>query len=158
MERTENTVLGYSILWQKETKSLNKFYKNSDSPVKKYILLTGEYVKSIDNKTPIYEYSELFRQVLCLCEETFRPDAFQSYFTDNLIELLQIEFMDWLLSHKDELKRLLTWNQVCELQCNYRGWYLNNTFCLIPDKSLKQMWNYSDEKQTEDFIKIISAK
>ena len=85
-----------------------------------------------------YSYSELFRQILSLIQENYRPDHFDSLF-GGLIEIFDVEFMEWLISHAGELKRLLHWNEVCELNANYLMWKIS-----IEEKELtiKEMWYY----------------
>lgn len=51
--------------------------------------------------------------------------------------------MEWLLVHQSELKRLLTWDQIIELQCNYMGWRIIG----LPDMTLREMWKFNDEQQ-----------
>jgi len=91
-----------------------------------------------------YTYSDTFKRVLTLIKETFRPDQFDSYF-GGLFHLLEFDFMEWLLSHQNELKRRLAWNQLCELQCNWMGWRILD----IPDMTIREIWEFNDEKQKE---------
>ena len=91
-----------------------------------------------------YIYADTFKQVLTLVKETFRPDQFDSYF-GGLFHWLNFDFMEWLLAHQNELKRRLTWNQLCELQCNWMGWRILD----IPDMTIREIWEFNDEKQKD---------
>lgn len=98
-----------------------------------------------------YTYEQVFRQTLSLIDETFRPDHFDSVVTGELVHWLDFDFMEWIVSHKGELKRLLAWKQLCELQCNWMGWKLIRMFKPdFPEMTIREMWYFNDEKQKEE--------
>lgn len=131
-------------------------YRRNKYEKSRSIAVADLYIAELEGYIPNeiideYAYSELFRKVLSITKETFRPDHFNSIITGELIHWLDFYFMEWLISHQNELKRRLKWNQVCELQCNWMGWNLIRI--LIPDfpeKTIREMWHYSDEQQKLD--------
>lgn len=132
----------YQSQFQTETANLKRFYKNKDTPVKKYILLTEKYIEELECARPneIIEelrYSELFRQLLSITQENYRPDHFDSYF-GGLLQIFDIDFLEWIIDRSGELKRLLHWTEICQLNANYLMWKV------IGDKELtiKEMWYY----------------
>lgn len=141
--------------YEKDQAAFIRSYPDRNCFARRYASVADLYVMELETYVPNeiideYSYSELFRQVLSFIEETFRPDHFDSYF-GGLFHWLDVRFMEWLISHQNELKRLLTWNQVCELQCNWMWWKVIKM--LIPDfpeKTIKEMWYYSNEKQKID--------
>lgn len=134
----------HKILWYRR----NKYNKSRSIAIAdQYIAELEEYVPNeiIDE----YSYSELFKQVLSLIEETFRPDHFNSVFHGGLFHWLDFDFMEWLVSHQMELKRRLTWNQVCELQCNWMGWKVDRIISPeLSELTLKEIWYYDRTRQT----------
>ena len=134
----------------------NKYDKNrSIYAADQYIQKLEEYVPSEIIDDCIYEST--FRQVLSLVKEAFRPDQFYSVINGSNLHLLGQDFMDWLIDRSKELTGMLSWNQVCQLQCNYSGWRLVKSMADIPEKTIRQMWYYTNEKQTEEFLKIIAS-
>lgn len=141
--------------YEKDQAAFIRSYPDSNCFARRYALVADIYIAELETYVPNeiiddYTYSELFRQVLSLIEETFRPDHFNSVITGELIRWLNFGFIEWLVSHQNELKRRLTWNQVCELQYNWMGWRI----CFIPEKTIREMWYYNDEKQKEDMYEI----
>ena len=145
--------------YEKDQSAFIRSYPDRNCFARRYAAVADLYVMELEAYVPNeiideYTYEQVFRQVLSLVEETFRPDHFDSSFpalAGTLVHWLDFNFMEWLISRQGELKRRLTWSQVCELQCNWMGWNLIRM--LIPDfpeKTIKEMWYYSDEKQKED--------
>lgn len=143
-------------LYEKDQSAFIRSYPDRNCFARRYASVADIYIEELEYYIPNeiideYTYEQVFRQVLSLIEETFRPDHFNSIITGELIHWLDFDFIEWFISHQNELKRRLTWNQVCELQCNWMGWNLIRI--LIPDfpeKTIKEMWYYNDEKQKED--------
>lgn len=129
------------------------YYLRNKYDKSRSITVADQYIFELEAYIPNeiideYAYEQVFRQVLSLVEETFRPDHFNSIITGELIHWLNFDFMEWLISHQTELRRRLTWNQVCELQCNWMGWKI----CHVPEKTIRELWYYDDEKQKRDLI------
>jgi hypothetical protein len=126
------------------------YYRRNKYNKSRSIIIADQYIAELEEYVPTeiideYAYCEAFRSVLALVKETFRADHFDSVFHSGLFHWLDFEFMEWLLAHQGELKGLLTWRQVCELQCNYQGWLI----CGLPDMGLREIWGFNDEKQKE---------
>lgn len=139
------------------------YYYRNKYDINKSIHSAEEYITELETYIPNeiideYAYESSFREVLSLVKETFRPDQFYSAITGAIIRLLDQDFIDWLTHHQQELKRQLSWNQVCQLQCNYSGWSLNKIFGDITEKTIREMWDYTDEKQTEELITILNDR
>lgn len=141
-------MMRYQAQFQTETANLKRFYKNKDTPVKKYIFLTEKYIEELECARPneIIEelrYSELFRQLLSITQENYRPDHFDSYF-GGLLQIFDIDFLEWIIDRSGELKRLLHWTEICQLNANYLMWKV------IGDKELtiKEMWYYETRSIT----------
>lgn len=133
----------YQAQFQTETANLKRFYKNKDTPVKKYILLTEKYIEELECARPneIIEelrYYELFRQLLSITQENYRPDHFDSYF-GGLLQIFDIDFLEWIIDHSRELKRLLHWTEICQLNANYLMWKISFT---EKELTIKEMWYY----------------
>lgn len=132
----------YQSLFQKETANIKRYYKNKDSPIKRYIVLVEKYIEELESSQPSeiieqFRYSELFRQLLSHVDITFSPDHFDSYF-GGLLQIFDIDFMEWLEDHSKELKRHLTWDEIWKLNTNYTlNKILNGT-----ELTLKETWNY----------------
>ena len=112
------------------------FYHRNRYEKSKHIPNADKYIAELESYVPneiidSFVYAETFRQILSLCSDTFRPDQFDSCF-GGLIHLLDQDFMDWLLLHQNELKRQLTWKQICQLQCNWNMW--------LPDMTIREVW------------------
>lgn len=139
--------------YEKDQSAFIRSYPDRNCFARRYASVADIYVAELETYIPNeiideYSYEQVFRQVLSLVEETFRPDHFNSIITGELIHWLDFDFMGWLISHQMELKRRLVWSQVCELQCNWIGWRI----CRVPEKTIREMWYYSDEKQKRDLI------
>lgn len=162
MEGSGNTVLIQQHIllrlsrakFDKDASAIVKYYPDRDCLARRFLRSAEAYSYELEHYIPNeiideYAYEQVFRQVLSLVVETFRPDAFDSYF-GGLIHWLDFDFMEWLLSHQIELKRLLTWKQVCELQCNWMGWKLAKMLRPeIEEMNLRGMWEFGDERQME---------
>lgn len=108
----------------------NRYEKSKHVPnADKYIAELEAYIPQeiIDD----YIYENSFKEVLSLCLDTFRPDQFDSYF-GGLLRVLDQDFMDWLLSHQNELKRRLTWKHITQLHCNWLPW--------LGDMTIREVW------------------
>ena len=123
------------------------YYRRNKYDKSRSISVADQYIAELEAYVPNeiideYSYEQAFKEVLSLVSETFRPDHFDSYF-GGLFHWLDFEFMEWLILHQGELKRRLSWNQVCELQCNWMGWNLMKMLNPeISELTLKEMWNY----------------
>lgn len=138
----------YQAQFQTETANLKRFYKNKDTPVKKYILLTEKYIEELECARPneIIEelrYSELFRQLLSITQENYRPDHFDSYF-GGLLQIFDIDFLEWITDRSGELKRLLHWTEICQLNANYLMWKVTGD----KELTIKEMWYYETRSIT----------
>ena len=128
------------------------YYRRNKYNKSRSIAVADQYIAELESYIPNeiideYTYEQVFRQVLSLVEETFRPDQFDSYFGGRL-HCMEFNFMEWLISHQSELKRRLTWNQVCELQCNWMGWNVDRIINPeLKELTLKEIWNYDRTKK-----------
>ena len=135
------------------------YFRRNKYDKSRSITVTDQYISELEVYVPNeiideYAYSELFRQTLGLVEETFRPDQFDSYL-GGLLHWLDIEFMEWLISHQMELKRRLSWSQVCELQCNWMGWnFFELAHIPLPEMTIREIWYFNNEKQKDKLYEI----
>lgn len=149
------SVLGFRF--KKEADAIIRNFPSEVCKTRRFLASAENYINEIECFVPTeiirdHTYQDSLKKVLSLIKETFRPDEFDG------IEIFEQDFMDWLLDHQNELNSRLSWKQVCELQCNYGGWKLAKLIFDIPEKTFRQMWNYSDEKQMEEFLKLFSEK
>jgi len=127
------------------------YYRRNKYDRSRSISVADQYIAELESYVPNeiidqYSYEQAFKEVLSLVSETFRPDHFDSYF-GGLFHWLDFEFMEWLILHQGELKRRLSWNQVCELQCNWMGWNLMKMLNPeISELTLKEMWYYEKSR------------
>jgi len=127
------------------------YYRRNKYDRSRSISVADQYIAELETYVPNeiidqYSYEQAFKEVLSLVSETFRPDHFDSYF-GGLFHWLDFEFMEWLILHQGELKRRLSWNQVCELQCNWMGWNLMKMLNPeISELTLKEMWYYEKSR------------
>jgi len=144
--------------YEKDQSSVIKCYADSGCLARRFSRTAEVYISELEYYLPNeiideYTYCETFRSVLSLVKETFRPDQFNSVITGELIHWLDFDFMEWVLLHQCELKRQLTWSQVCELQCNWMGAMV----CGCPDMTLREMWGFDNEKQKEKLYEKFGA-
>jgi len=140
--------------YEKSIKSLERTYLDNECNARKFGVIANSYISELERYIPNeiiddHTYSELFRQLLSLCSSTFRPDHFDSCF-GGLLQWFDLDFMEWLLAHQGELKRQLTWKQICDLQFNFGMAKVLN----MPEMTLREMWNFNDSEQA----KIIKKK
>jgi len=139
--------------YEKDQSAFIRSYPDRNCFARRYASVADQYIYELEAYVPNeiideYSYEQAFKEVLSLVSETFRPDHFDSVFHGGLFHWLEFDFMEWLLAHQSELKRRLSWSQVCELQCNWMGWKLIKM--LKPETSeltLKEMW-YHDRTRT----------
>ena len=125
----------------KQTDELVKFYRDKKNhSVINYVLTCYSYINELRNIDAIEIYTELeyekaFRQVLSLVSETFRPDHFNSSFSqlsDTLVRLLDDEFIVYMLGVQQQLKKPIKWNLLIDLQYKYSmirmQWLCQNGF------------------------------
>ena len=108
--------------------------------MKEYIKTCHKYILELRNLDAIeifteLEYEKVFKQVLGLVEETFRPDHFNSSFcllSDTLVHWLDDGFMIYVLGVRNQLKKPIKWNLLIDLQFNYSmtriKWLCENGF------------------------------
>lgn len=121
-----------------ETENLINFYRDKkNTAIKEYILTCHNYINELRNLDAIktfteLEYEKAFNQVLCLVEETFRPDQFKSVVSDSLVHWLDDEFIVYILGVQKQIKKPLKWNLLIELQFKYSvvriHWLVKNGF------------------------------
>lgn len=128
--------------FDKDHDAVVRFYPDSNSLPRRFLKTAEAYTMELEHYIPneIIEelrYSELFRQLLSITQENYRPDHFDSYF-GGLLQIFDIDFLEWITDHSRELKRLLHWTEICQLNANYFMWKV------IGDKELtiKEMWYY----------------
>jgi hypothetical protein len=142
--------------YRRETASLLRYYEGKDSPVLKYIERTEKYIGELEKKAQFIdlleklEHTELFTSMLCLVKEIFPPDQFLSVVRSGYVKVFSVEFMEYLMSRKNELNRKLTWEQLCDLDYKYENWrvkwLLGNNFTgdsldyAMKNISLKMLW------------------
>ncbi|HEY5590663.1 MAG TPA: hypothetical protein VIK55_06555 [Paludibacter sp.] len=101
-----------------------EYYRNKKSPVKEYILACYNYVSELKGLEVIeifteLEYERSFIQLLSLVKENYRPDHFISCTSDSFIRIFEDEFIVYVLSVSKQFKKLITWNQLCQLEYNF---------------------------------------
>ena len=135
--------------YKRETTSLLRFYQGRDSPVLKYISVTGRYVSELEKRgapelLDELEYSATFRSVLNLVEETYRPDQFIGL--RGQMRIFSSEFMEYILAVSRQLRRRLRWSELCDLAANYDLWRMSVKFredsmdYATKNISLKTLW------------------
>lgn len=108
-----------------QTEKLIEFYKDKkNNPVKEYIITCHNYISELRNLDAIeildeLEYQKLFNQVLNLVDETFRPNTFNSVLNGSNLRLLDSEFIIYILSVQNSLKKPLKWKLLIELNYNF---------------------------------------
>ena len=142
----------YSALYARETANLIRYYKNKDSPVKRYISLCETHIAELESNTiEEVDYMYLFNEVLSMITETYRPDHFMGM--RGQMRIFSSDFMEYFLARSSELTRRVSWEQVCALSANYDLWrmdwlvacrFASDEFRLYAEKniSLKMLWNY----------------
>ena len=125
----------------RQTEELVKFYQNKENlPVKRYILACYSYINELRNIDVMelfteIEYEKAFRKVLSMVEENFRPDTFNSSFTqlqDTLVHYLDDEFLVYMIGVEYQLKKRIKWDILIDLQYKYAmvriKWLCENGF------------------------------
>ena len=149
----------YESLYVSQTiKLIEKFKDKNNQSVKDYILTCHRYINELRNLDVIQilddlEYEHLFFQVLGLVEETYRPDQFRSVCSDRIIRVLDDEFIVYIIGVQSQLKRPLTWIQLCSLQFNFsileiqfkvkNDFEIDFTQYAIKNIKLKELWTNS---------------
>ena len=114
----------YSELYAHESASLASYYKNRDSPVKRFLAVANARVRELEaREVPDLqeenEYVSLLTYTLINVQETYRPDQFISVVDGRMLRVLDADFMLYFLQCRDQLTGLVAWEMVTKLNANY---------------------------------------
>ena len=145
----------YTELYARETANLLRYYANKNSPVKRYIGLCEKHISELESdakNADEYEYIYLFQYVLMNAKETFRPEKFIDEYTGKYRRVLDVDFMIYFLSVKDQLKGLVGWKMLCQMNVNYALWKCD---WLISKKNIEYMFDFH---RSDKFLEFAISK